>query len=175
MEEADNQKYIRIKQSDFSKHSLTRPEESYFRSLEKYLEQNKQSYKSGWKVCTIYVRNIAHAMKIGFDFNLSQVEYFDGVKLLPLILKAEKKKCGRPKSIIFDEMGESTTLKKLKKQSFKKVEISCIEEGEVIKGMMLTKKEIKKAFAENSLSPVNIMNKCFIDRKELARFMQNKK
>ncbi len=173
MEETARQKYIKILLSDFSGRSLGRSEESYFRSLEKYLEQNKQSYEFGWKVCTINVHDKNHAIRIGLHFNLPQVEYFDGLKLAPIILKFKEKDYKKPK--IFDASGKVTSLNKLKKKFSKERETNCIGKGEVIKRMILTKKEIEKAFDDGTLSPIHIMNKCFIDRQELARFIKNKK
>ena len=91
MEEIAKQKYIKILLSDFSGHSLDRSEESYFRSLEKYLEQNKESYDLGWKNCTVYVHDKNHAIRLGIYLKLPQVEYFDGIKSSMLILKSKEK------------------------------------------------------------------------------------
>jgi hypothetical protein len=163
------QKYIKIALSDFSQRPSWRSKESYFRSMEKYLEINNQSYESDGQTCIIYVNDKNDAVRIGLHFGLNQFKYFDGLDLLPLILDAKEKS---PSNVILDNTGKRVSIKKLRERSIEEIKLNCIQKSEVIKRMILTKREIEKAFAKGELSPINFMNKCFINRKELSRFIK---
>jgi hypothetical protein len=105
------QKYIRIAFSDFSEHPSYRSKESYFRSLEKYLENNSQSYESDGQTCIVYVNDKNDAIRIGLHFGLNQVKYFDGSNLLPLIFDTKEKSSN---NAIFDDRGKRVSIKKLR-------------------------------------------------------------
>lgn len=166
------QKYIKIALSDFSNYSSFRSKESYFRSLEKYLEKNSQPYESEGQTCIIYVDDKNDAIRIGLHFGLDKLKYFDGVNLLPLILDAKEKSPSAPKYMIFDNTGKKIGIRKLREQSMQEIKLNCIERSEVIKRKILTRSEVEKAFARGELSPTMFMNKCFIHRKELAKFIK---
>lgn len=166
------QKYIRITLTDFSQCSLLQSKETHFRSMEKYLEKNNYSYESDGKICVIYVDDKNDSMRLGLHFSLDKVEYFDGSDLLPLILNIKEKSRNNPKYVIFDNEGNKIAMRRLREQSIEEIKINCIEKREVIKKKILTKSEIEKAFTKGELSPVNFMNKCFIDRRELAKFVR---
>lgn len=165
-------KYIEIILSNFSKHPSYRSKESYFRSMEKYLENNNLPYESDGQTCTIYVDDKNDAMRIGLHFGLNQMKYFDGLNLLPLTLSIKEKSTRDPRCGIFDNTGKRTSMKKIREQSTEELKLNYIEKREVIKKMILTKNEIEKAFAKGKLSPINFMNKCFINRQELSKFIK---
>jgi len=142
------QKYIKIELSDFSNHSLFRSKESYFRSLEKYLENNNQVYESDGQTCIIYVNDKNDAMRVGLHFGLNKLKYFDGLNLLSLILDTKEKS---PSNVILDNTGKRVSIKKLRERSIGEIKLNCIEKREVIKKMILTKKEIEKAFVKGEL------------------------
>ena len=166
------QKYINIVLSDFSGHPSFRLKESYFRSMEKYLEKNNLPYESDEQTCTTYVDDKNAAMRIGLHFGLNQLKYFDGLDLLPLVLDVKEKFRSNPKCVFFDNTGKKISIKKFREQSIDEIELNYIEKKEVIKRMILTKKEVEKAFTKGELTPINVMNKWFIDRKELAKFIK---
>ncbi len=171
------QKYIKIAHSDFSRIRSLRSIDSYFRSLEAYLRKNNRTYDNiDGESYTIYVVDKNDAMTIGFDFNLSKVEYFDGSKLSSLILKVKRKKGNNSKAVIVEDIsGNKVTMKKLREHSFEDVKLNCLETKEIVKRNILTKKAIKEATTKGELTEIKIVNKYFINRQELAKFMKNKK
>lgn len=170
-EEIANKKYIMISHSDFLEIFSGRSVDSYFRSLEAYLRKNNRAYNIDGQTCTVYVYDKSDAMSLGLHFGLRKLKYFDGVKLTPIALKAKKTRDSF-KVEIFDSAGNKTTFKKLKEQSFEKAKSHCLEKKEIIKRKILTKKELENAIEGGELSPINIENKTFIDRQELAGFIK---
>ncbi len=177
MKNSISQKYIKISDSDFSRIRSLRPVDSYLRSLEAYLRKNNRTYDNiDGESYTIYVVDKNDAMTIGFDFNLSKIEYFDGSKLSPLILKVKRKKGNNSKAVIVEDIsGNKTTIKKLKEHSFEDVRLNCLETKEIVKRNILTKKAIKEAITKGELTEIKIANKYFINRQELVKFMKSKK
>lgn len=174
-EEINNQKYIRISHSDFHAISSLRSGDSYFRSLEAYLRKNNRIYNIDGQTCIVYVYDKNDAMRIGFHFGLHQLEYFDGLELSPLVLKAEEKNRGGSKITILDNTGKKITMKKLREQSFEEVKLNCLEKREVIKRKIITKKSLENAITTSELTPIIVGDKCYINRQELAKFIKNNK
>lgn len=174
-EEPINQKYIKISHSDFYRIPSLRSSDSYFRSLEAYLRKNNRTYNIDGQTCTVYVHDKNDAMSIGLHFNLRQLEYFDGLELLPLILIAKEKNRGRPKSMIFDSAGKKITMKKLREQSLEDVKINCLERKDIIKRGILTKESLRSVIAKGALTLITIRSKSYINRQELAQFIKNNK
>lgn len=114
-------------------------------------------------------------MRIGFHFGLHQLEYFDGLELLPLVLKAKEKNRSRSKITILDNTGKKITMKKLGEQSFEEVKLHCLEKREVIKRKIITKKSLENAITVGELIPIIARNKFYINRQELAKFIKNNK
>ncbi|MCX6757627.1 MAG: hypothetical protein NTZ44_01970 [Candidatus Nomurabacteria bacterium] len=172
-EEKAKQKCIKISHSDFSKISHGRSTDSYFRSLESYLRKNNNTYNIDDQVCVIYVNDKNDAMRIGLHFGLHRIEYFDGLKSLPLVL-FEKKKRGRPKAMIFDnDSGKAISIKNIRKQSLEEVTANCLEKKEIIKRKILTKSKLENAINKKELVLINVGSKSYINRYELATFIKN--
>lgn len=172
-EEITSQQYIRISQSDFKDVSFMRSDDSYFRSLESYLRKNSRSYKIEGKTCTIDVHDQNDAMILGLHFGFHQVEYFNGLKSLLLILIDTEKKLSGSRRMLFDSMRNKTTLRKVREESLREVKLHCLDKNEVIKKGILTKKELGSAIANGSLIPINIGTKCYIDKQELITFIKS--
>ncbi len=171
-EEITSQQYIRILQSDFPDVSFMRSNDSYFRSLENYLRKNSRSYKIDGKTCIVDVRDQNDAMSLGLHLGLPQVEYFNGLKSSLLILIDTENKLNRSRGMIFDSIGNKTTLRKVREESLREVKLHCLDKKEVIKKGILTKKELGNAIANGGLIPINIGIKCYIDKQELITFVR---
>lgn len=174
-EEINNQKYIRISHSDFYEISSMRSGDSYFRSLEAYLRKNNRTYNIDGQTCIVYVYDKNDAMRIGFHFGLHQLEYFDGLELLPIVLKSKEKKRSGSRISILDNTGKKITMKKLREQSFEEVKLNYLEKREVIKRKIITKKSLENAITVGELIPIIVGDRFYINRQELAKFIKNNK
>ena len=173
MEEVAKQKYIKIPLSDFLEYPLRRAEKSYFRSLEKYLEKNNRLYNLDDQNCIVYVDDKNDAMGMGLHFGLRRLEYYDGLELSTIALIGQEKKPGRPKNIIFDNAsGKGMTLRQFKIKSKKEVELQHIAKKEIIRKRILTKKELENAINDGALKEINVGNRGYVDRQELAEFIK---
>lgn len=173
MEGVAKQKYIKIPLSDFLEYFSWRSEKSYSRSLEKYLEKNNRLYNLDDQNCIVYVDDKNDAMRMGLHFGLRRLEYYDGFELSTIVLVGQEKKRGRPKNTIFDNIsGEGMTLRQFKIRTKKKVELQHIAKRQIIRKRILTKKELENAINNGALTEINVGNRGYIDRQELAEFIK---
>ena len=166
----DKEKYIKISKIDFlNKVSLPRSEDSYFRSLEAYLVKNNREYNILGEDCFVYVKDKEEAMILGINLNFNKINYFDGKKLLPIVLINKKNKEDK-KIIITNNLGEEVTERNLYKDAKK----HCFEKKEIIKKGILTKKDLEDAVKNNKLNEIIILNRSYFDYNDLAEFLKNK-
>lgn len=167
------QNYIKILLSDFSKHSSYKSKEGYFRSLEKYLENNNRQFlfDDSNKSCIVYVVDKNEAMRIGLHFKLHTLEYYDGLSFSRLFPDLLSKKGGSMKSVIIN----TVTYKQISPKEIKKeFNHNYLTFNSIIDRKILTKTKLEKLVYLKVLKEVNIKNKRYIDREELFNFLSQK-
>lgn len=175
-EEIINQKYIKISYSNFFKDPFSRSTDSHLRSLEAYLVRNNRTYNISEQTCVVYVYDKNDAMSIGLDLNLGRVEYFDGLELLPLVLKVKKEKLSKSRGVVVkDASGTTITMKKLREQTFKELTLNCLEKNDIVERKILTRNRLESAITEGKLIEINVGSKYYINRQDLANFIKNNK
>jgi hypothetical protein len=166
--ELNRKESVKISASDFPTSYFRKPE-SHLRSLEHYLKINNREYNIEGQECTIFVHDKLDAMKIGLDFHLTSVEYFNGLKFERLNLKADQKR-GRPRNIVIDNVsGKGMTIGQFKTKARNEVRHSALSKSEIIKRKILSKAKLEKAIAEEKITPIMRGGAIYFDRSELAK------
>lgn len=170
MEEANKQKYIKVLKLDPTLARTGR----YTRSLEKYLEKNNRSFNIVDGDYIVYIPDKNEAIRIGFELRKYEMEYFDGVELLPLELEPKRIKVERAKRVAPNSSsGKSMTVSQFMKNTKQDIKLNCLVKGEVIKRKLLTKKEIETAISWGKLKPIKFRNKEYFDRQEIFDYLKS--
>lgn len=170
MGEENKQKYIKILKLDRTLARTSR----YTRSLEKFLEKNNRSFNIVDGDYIVYVLDKNEAIRIGFELRKYEIEYFDGVELLPLELEPKRIKGERVKRASLDSSsGKTMTVNQFMKNTKQDIKLNCLVKGEVIKRKLLTKKEIETAISWGKLKPIRFRNKEYFDRQEIFDYLKS--
>jgi len=166
-----NGKFLKIKGSDFSI-SYPKTPEFYLRTLEHYLKKYNREYRFDGYDCTVSVNDKLDAMKIGLHFDLTCIEYFDGLKFELIDLKSKQKRGGRPKNIVFDyKSGKNMTLNQFKRGLHEEMKPGSLTKNEIMKRKLITKGKLEKAVKEKRIKEVKVGGISYFSRVELAKII----
>ncbi len=170
MGEENKQKYIKILKLDPNLARTGR----YTRSLEKYLEKNNRSFNIVDGNYIVYVSDKNEAIRIGFELRKYEIEYFDGVELLPLELEPKRIKGERAKRAAPDSSsGKTVTVSQFMKKTKQDIKLDCLVKAEIIKRKLLTRKEMETAISWGKLKTIKFRNKEYFDRQEIFDYLKS--
>lgn len=164
--------YLLISLSDFPKSLLGKTPEERFRSLEKYLEKNGISFESQGEVMYIYAKDEFEARTIGLDFRLKSLEYFNnGIWKELSLVKTKPVRQPRLKKSEKQDPEVITSLKELRKVTYKQKTEDGTPLVFLIKRRILTQAEFKKGVKDGIFHPFVAGGKKHIPNIEIQSFL----
>lgn len=164
--------YILISISHFPRSLLGKTPEERFRSLEKYLEKNGIPFENQWEVMYIYAKDEFEARTIGVDFRLKSLEYFNnGIWKELSLVKTKPVRQPRLKKSEKQDPEVITSLKELRKVTYKQKTEDGTPLVFLIKRRILTQAEFKKGVKDGIFHPFVAGGKRHIPNIEIQSFL----
>lgn len=164
--------YILISISHFPRSLFGKTPEERFRSLEKYLEKNGIPFENQWEVMYIYAKDEFEARTIGLDFRLKSLEYFNnGIWKELSLVKTKPVRQPRLKKSEKQDPEVITSLKELRKVTYKQKTEDGTPLVFLIKRRILTQAEFKKCVKDGIFHPFVAGGKKHIPNIEIQSFL----
>lgn len=164
--------YILISISHFPRSLFGKTPEERFRSLEKYLEKNGIPFENQWEVMYIYAKDEFEARTIGLDFRLKSLEYFNnGIWKELSLVKTKPVRQPRLKKSEKQDPEVITSLKELRKVTYKQKTEDGTPLVFLIKRRILTQAEFKKCVKDGIFHPFVAGGKKHIPNIEVQSFL----
>ena len=164
--------YILISISHFPRSLFGKTPEERFRSLEKYLEKNGIPFENQWEVMYIYAKDEFEARTIGLDFRLKSLEYFNnGIWKELSLVKTKPVRQPRLKKSEKQDPEVITSLKELRKVTYKQKTEDGTPFVFLIKRRILTQAEFKKGVKDGIFHPFVAGGKKHIPNIEIQSFL----
>ncbi len=164
--------YLLISLSHFPRRLLGKTPEERFRSLEKYLEKNGIPFENQWEVMYIYAKDEFEARTIGVDFRLKSLEYFNnGIWKELSLVKTKPVRQPRLKKSEKQDPEVITSLKELRKVTYKQKTEDGTPLVFLIKRRILTQAEFKKGVKDGIFHPFVAGGKRHIPNIEIQSFL----
>lgn len=175
----DNQEYIAIRSIDLRRDFPYRANESLMRSLENYLEKNKQSYSLVDGDYLVDVNSKNDALRLGQYFNtrfgVSKISYFNGEALSALpVIGTEGKRRALRATVVDIASGEKVSLRKYRKDTQKEIDQKYISFRDISGRKIISPAKLKKLVGDGSLKAVDIGSNRYVDKAGLLMFLKKK-